>query len=182
MRLVLVRHGESHHSRDGVIAELTGCGGLTEQGVKQVSLLASRLSSTGEGRGVHSLLSSPVLRARETAQILADALAIGPVVGDRGLCELHPGLADGLSWDAYSTTFGDFDLMADPQRPFAPNGESWVGFLDRVGETLERLATTFDDQTLVAVTMLGSLSPPSSWCLTSLAPALELVSTRPTPP
>lgn len=155
MRLILIRHGQSYHSPDGTIAELSGCRGLTDYGLAQVHSLADRFRTTCEVRDSHVLMSSPVLRAWQTAAVLAEMLALGPVVQERDLCEVHPGLADGLTWDAYRTTYGVFDLLASPLRPFAPEGESWVQFLDRVRATLERLATQFAAQTVVAVTHAG---------------------------
>lgn len=42
MRLILVRHGASHHSAAGLIAMPRGCTGLTDTGVAQVDALARR--------------------------------------------------------------------------------------------------------------------------------------------
>ena len=155
MRLILIRHGESYQSSDGVIAELSGCRGLTDRGIRQVSLLADRLRTTGEAWNSHTFMSSPVLRACQTAAVLAETLALEPVLQDRDLCEVHPGLADGMTWDAYRATYGAFDLPESPMRPFAPEGESWAQFVERVRATLERLATRFSDRTVVAVTHAG---------------------------
>ncbi len=155
MRLILVRHGESHHAQRGIVAGLAGCAGLTERGVAQSRALAQRLAATGELSDAVALLSSPVPRARQTAEILAGALASGPVATDRGLCELDPGEADGLSWEDYRSRYGAFDLSANPERPFAPGGESWSDFVGRVRATLGRLADRFDGRTVVAVTHAG---------------------------
>jgi broad specificity phosphatase PhoE len=155
MRLILIRHGESHHTYEGVIAELSGCRGLTDRGYAQVHSLADRLRTNGEIRDSCILMSSPVLRAQQTAAILAEATSLGPVVQERDLCEIHPGLADGLTWEAYRTVYGTFDLVSSPLRYFAPGGESWVQFLDRVRATVGRLAAQFADQTVVAVTHAG---------------------------
>ncbi|MEZ5139311.1 MAG: hypothetical protein R2711_11255 [Acidimicrobiales bacterium] len=47
---------------------------------------------------------------------------------DCGLCEVHTGDADGMDWRDYNATLGSFDMEAEPDRPFAPGGESWNGF------------------------------------------------------
>ncbi|HUX88564.1 MAG TPA: histidine phosphatase family protein [Chloroflexota bacterium] len=155
MRLILIRHGESHHTRDGRLAWVSGCTGLTERGVAQSHQLANRLAHTGELNDVTALLSSPVPRARQTAEILASRLPVPTIETDCDLCELHPGAADGLSWEEYRSRFGIFDLQADPDRPFAPGGESWSEFVSRVGATLDRLAERFAGQTVVAVSHAG---------------------------
>ena len=87
--------------------------------------------------------------------MLARALPAGPIEEDCDLCELHPGAADGLSWEAYRATYGAWNLLISPTRPFAPGAESWVEFAQRVRATLERLAERFAGQTVVAVTHAG---------------------------
>ncbi len=155
MRLILIRHGESDHARRNVIAGRVSCRGLTERGFQQVQLLAHRFGVTGEVSDCRALLCSPVLRAMQTAEVLARTLPVGPIEQDCDLCELHPGEADGLSWEAYRATYGVFDLPTSPTRAFAPGAESWLEFIERVRATLERLARRFAGQTVVAVTHAG---------------------------
>lgn len=155
MRLVLIRHGQSEHGVRGAIAMPLGCSGLTERGFQRTQALADRLHVTGELNDCRALLCSPVLRARQTAEILAGALPVGVVEEDDGLCEVHPGEADGLSWEDYHAGYGGFDLVTSPTRAFSPGGESWSEFLLRVRGTLERLAERFTGQTVVAVTHAG---------------------------
>jgi broad specificity phosphatase PhoE len=155
MRLVLIRHGESQHSKLGIIAGVSGCPGLTEHGILQAQSLVNRLKETRELDDATILLSSPVPRARQTAEILARELPIRTVEFDCNLCELHPGEADGLTWEEYRTRFGTFDLQAEPDRHFAPSGESWSEMYARVRSTLGRLAERFDGKTVVAVTHAG---------------------------
>jgi broad specificity phosphatase PhoE len=155
MRLILIRHGESEHSLRGMIAGYATCPGLAARGFQQAQLLADRLRTTGEAGDGVALLSSTVLRARQTAEVLGRELHLGPIKQDCDLCELHPGAADGLSWDAYRKMYGTFDLIAEPDRPFAADAESWLEFMGRVRTTLERLAIRFDGRTVVAVTHAG---------------------------
>jgi broad specificity phosphatase PhoE len=155
MRLVLVRHGASEHSRRGVIADVHGCTGLTADGVTQAQRLARRLRVTGELHDCAALLCSPVLRARQTAEVLAGVLPTSDVIDDQALCELRPGAADGLAWADYRARYGAFDLLVFPDRPFSPGGESWHGFIARVRTTLTRFSEQFADQTVVAVSHAG---------------------------
>jgi probable phosphoglycerate mutase len=155
VRLILIRHGEAHHSFNGLIAGDRACTGLTERGVAQARALANRLSATGELRDCAALLCSPVRRARQTADLLAGALPGARLEETPDLRELHPGDADGLSWADYRARFGAFDLRAEPQRPFAPGGESWEAFTGRVRATLDGLAERHAGQTVAAVTHSG---------------------------
>ena len=113
MRLLLIRHGESEHSPRGIIAGHASCPGLTARGFEQARVLADRLRATGEVSDCSVLLSSTMLRAWKTAAVLESELGVGPVEQDCGLCELHPGDADGLAWDVYRQAYGTFDLIEE---------------------------------------------------------------------
>jgi phosphohistidine phosphatase SixA len=56
------------------IANVAGCRGLTDRGAMQARALAGRLRTTVALAECRTLLSSPVLPARQTAAILAPAL------------------------------------------------------------------------------------------------------------
>jgi probable phosphoglycerate mutase len=71
------------------------------------------------------------------------------------LCEVHPGDADGLTWTEYATRYGSFDMEAEPDRVFAPAGESWNSFHERVQRMLERVARDHEGETVVAVCHAG---------------------------
>ena len=51
--------------------------------------------------------------------------------------------------------YGSFDMEAEPDRVFAPGGESWNSFHERVGGFLARLAAEHPDETVVAVCHAG---------------------------
>jgi broad specificity phosphatase PhoE len=154
MRLVLVRHGAAHAGFDGVIAGPTGCTGLTPLGRRQAEALHDHL--LGSGR-VHAdaLLASVIPRAIETAEIIAPGLGFETFGKACDLCEVHTGEADGLPWAEYSPRYGSLDMEAEPDRVFAPGGESWTSFHERVLGMLERVAREYEGQTVVAVCHAG---------------------------
>jgi 2,3-bisphosphoglycerate-dependent phosphoglycerate mutase len=160
-RVVLVRHGEAACNVEGVVGGRAGCRGLTVDGAAQVAALAERLAATGELSGVAALYSSALPRALETAAILAPALdrwRDGPpleAVADCDLCELHPGEADGLTWEALAGRYPLPDWDADPAQPFAPGGESWTGFVDRAAAAVARLADAHPGGLVVAACHAG---------------------------
>jgi probable phosphoglycerate mutase len=151
-RLVIIRHGEAQCAVDSLVGGPKGCTGLSDEGRHQCELLRDRLLRTGELDDTDVVLTSVLPRAIETAQIIAPAL--GPAAEieakqDCDLCELHPGEADGLTWDEYRTRYADTDMRANPYAPIAPGGESIAEFLLRVGRTLTRIVIDHSDQTVV---------------------------------
>jgi broad specificity phosphatase PhoE len=152
-RLVLIRHGEGRVNVEGIIGGLQGCNGLTDLGRQQVQALSARWAESGFRP--HLLVSSPVRRARETADCLAASIPGLVVAEDCALCEIHLGEADGLTWLDYGTRYGRFDLEAEPSRPFAPGAESWAEVIARVRTCLDQLAVTHSGQTVVVVTHAG---------------------------
>ena len=164
-RIVLVRHGEAVCNVSGVCGGPIGCGGLTKDGRRQVESLRDRLLVTGELAGADALYASVLPRAIETAELLAPALAAsgpggraGPLpelITDCSLCELHPGEADGLTWEEFTATFGDVDWDAEPGQEIAPGGESWTGFVNRVSVSLEAIAARHIGQTVVVACHAG---------------------------
>ena len=164
-RLVLIRHGEAVCNVSGVCGGPLGCQGLTDRGRRQVEALRDRLLVTGELAGTDVLYASLLPRAIETAELLAPALAAvgadggGPtapaLVTECGLCELHPGEADGLDWNEFTERFGPLDWDADPDQPIAPGGESWTGFVNRVDGVLDRVVADHPGQLVVVACHAG---------------------------
>lgn len=76
MRALFLRHGESVHNanRSGEPKAHSESDRLTEKGVEQAHAAGAGLRDLGVTR----LLSSPLRRARETAQAVGDALGLDP--------------------------------------------------------------------------------------------------------
>ena len=74
MRLILIRHGESEHARRQMIVGFGSCPGPTNQELDQAHRLVKRFGATGELAACSLLLSIPMRHARQTAEILAEAL------------------------------------------------------------------------------------------------------------
>jgi probable phosphoglycerate mutase len=156
-RLVLIRHGESQVYVDRIVGGLLSCNGLSDLGRRQAVALRDRLAITRELDAVDALVASTMPRARETAEIIAPALRGLAVAQDEGLCERHPGEADGMSWDdaVEKYRFEDFE-DDDPEQAVSPGGETWTEFHMRVGATVRRLASEHEGRT-VAVACHGGV-------------------------
>lgn len=159
--VALVRHGEAVCNVAGVVGGVSGCTGLTALGEAQVGALAERLARTGELARAGALYASVLPRAVATAEILAPALERtrqGPplvVTTDCGLCELHPGEADGLTWAAFTARFPEPDFDAEPSRPLAPGAESWTSFVERASSAVARLADRHPGEVVVMACHAG---------------------------
>jgi broad specificity phosphatase PhoE len=68
--LLLVRHGETDHNVDGTISTAMPGAPLNERGFAQARLLADRLARSP----VEAVYASPLVRARQTAAVLARRL------------------------------------------------------------------------------------------------------------
>ena len=131
-----------------------GCRGLTTLGREQAQALCEHLARSGRVRA-DVLLASTLPRAIETAEVIAPGLGIETFDRACDLCEVHTGEADGLEWAEYGVRYGSFSMEGEPDRVFAPGGESWNGFHDRVAQMLERVAHEYPDRTVVAVCHAG---------------------------
>jgi 2,3-bisphosphoglycerate-dependent phosphoglycerate mutase len=96
IRVFVARHGETEWNREGRW-QGQGGPGLNETGRVQARALAMRLSALH----VDALYSSDLARARETAQIVATATGLEPVL-DPGLREVDVGDWRGLTRDEVS--------------------------------------------------------------------------------
>ncbi|HTZ09035.1 MAG TPA: histidine phosphatase family protein [Acidimicrobiales bacterium] len=155
-RLVLVRHGEARCNVEGVVGGERGCTGLTDAGRAQARALHARLAATGELARADALVASVLPRALETAALIAPAVGGGaPAAADCGVCELHPGEADGLDWDTFRRRYGEPDFARFPDTAVAPGGESWGGFVDRATAALAALAGAHPGGLVVVVCHAG---------------------------
>jgi probable phosphoglycerate mutase len=151
-RFVLIRHGQSQAQVDEIVSGHDACRGLSELGRRQASALRDRLRQSGELRDASVLYTSLMARAIETAAIIAPALELGNGSDPRprcGLCEQHPGVAEGLRWVEYQERYGGFNPLADRSLAACAGQESIDVFVDRVGGTLRDLATEHEGETVV---------------------------------
>lgn len=94
MRLVFARHGESEANVQEIYWNAPQGYGLTAKGKEQAAELAELLADGGYATGYAGLYCSPVLRARQTAQIVGRRLGLVPQIAD-GLREYNVGILEG---------------------------------------------------------------------------------------
>src|SRR5260221_12307846 len=132
--LYLIRHGEAVTNLEPIVAGIRGDTGLTTKGIAQVERLGDRLAPTGE-IAADVFISSPLPRARQTAEIIAPAVGL-PIQWDDDVQELRPGEADGLSIAQLEAQYGRPDYACDPYGLMAHGVESWPQLIHRADITL----------------------------------------------
>ncbi|WP_271215600.1 histidine phosphatase family protein [Streptosporangium carneum] len=143
-----MRHGDSHHTRDGVIGGPRGCRGLTDAGREQAAEAGRRIAAETVGERV-SIHSSVLPRAVETAGAISAALGL-PFSQDCGLCTWHtPPEADGLTHEEFARRLGVEG--GGVYRPFQEGNETWAEVVTRTSRTVTDLAHRHRGGTVVVV-------------------------------
>ena len=149
--LLLVRHGVTAHTADKRFSG--GLGGrnpgLSDEGRAQVRATADWLSPLADGIDV--LVSSPVLRTRESAEIIGERLDL-PVLTEDGLAEMEFGTWDGLTFAETRERYPDeIDAWLGSLDAPAGGGESFRVVERRVLASLDRLLESHRGKTVLAV-------------------------------
>ncbi|WP_433240856.1 bifunctional RNase H/acid phosphatase [Streptosporangium sp. CA-135522] len=146
--LLLLRHGETPLS---VERRFSGLGDpeLTPNGIAQAEAAAVRLS--GEPYGIQVVVSSPLKRARATAEIVAARLGLEVVI-EEGLREADFGDWEGHTFTEIQRRWPDelAAWLADPSAA-PPGGESFGEAARRVQATGDRLVERYEGKTILAV-------------------------------
>jgi broad specificity phosphatase PhoE len=129
MKLYFVRHGESEANIRRVISNRDRPFGLTDLGRGQANILADSLKDIP----ITAIFSSPVLRARETADILSQSLG-RPYQVTEALREYDCGIledrSDDASWKLHRELYEDWTLHHNYlRRP--EGGECFLDIQDR---------------------------------------------------
>lgn len=154
--LILVRHGQTDSNIRGLLHGQTDVP-LTERGIAQAHLVAARL---GREDGIAALYTSPLERARHTADIIGATIDRQPAPHP-GLMEIHFGVAEGLTFEEVLARHPELGLSEDME-PAAdlvwPGGESRHQFRLRVTETLHGLLDAYRGEKIVVVAHGGVIS------------------------
>ncbi len=149
--LVLVRHGVTAHTVDKRFS--SGLGGedpgLTADGRAQARATADWLAPLAEE--VDAVVSSPVRRTRETAEIVAERL--GKTIDlDHGLAEMEFGTWDGKTFaEVREGSPDDLEAWLGSLHHTPPGGESFTQVQQRVLASLDTLLKTYAGRTVLAV-------------------------------
>ncbi len=145
--LILIRHGETDWNIEGRWQGQTDIP-LNNQGLRQADEIAKALSQTE----IHAIFSSDLLRAHQTAEILA-CLKNLPVHVDRRLREIHQGEWQGLLISEiqkrYVIQFQD--RQKEPLNTAPPGGETAAQVQQRALAAIRHIVRQYPSQTVAVI-------------------------------
>lgn len=135
MKIYLIRHGQT----TGDLEDRYGGSyddHMTEEGYETLQATAQRLV----GKGIEVIFSSPLIRARESAEIIAQAVG-APVEVVEGLQERHYGVLTGLTKEEAKQKYPDVVEAHKDYMSTDPEGESYDDFYRRAVDTFKGILT-----------------------------------------
>lgn len=145
--LLLIRHGENDYVKTGKMAGRLPGVHLNDRGKRQASALSEALKDVP----LKALYSSPLERAMETAQPIADVRQL-PIIQEPDLMDTHIGKWQGRSLKLLRLTKSWRIVQNAPSRFRFPEGESFAECQLRIANVLERIIQNYNKpQDVVAV-------------------------------
>ena len=146
---VLLRHGETALTPE---KRFSGSGGsdpeLSAHGLVQAGRTAAALAARGS---VQAVVSSPLLRCRQTAQAAADRLGLDVRI-EEGLRETDFGAFEGLTFaEAKQQYPAELDAWLASATTAPPGGESFAAVAERVAVARDKLLARFAGRTVLVV-------------------------------
>ncbi len=142
MRLLITRHGQTDWNVQGKAQGRTDTN-LNETGIHQAKMLAEKLMDYK----IDVIISSPLKRARKTAEIIANGRAI-PVFCDEDIIERSFG-----KYEGQQLKHDDFDAI---KRSGEIGVETDDEFLVRIKRFLKGIKKQYQDKTVLIVTHKGT--------------------------
>ena len=146
-----VRHGEVENPNHVLYERLPGFH-LSNRGLKMARATAKYIATVPQMRTISAIYSSPLERTQETAQQIASALQIGPIILDNRLIEAENnfrgkriGYGEGALWKN-----NNWKLVSNLWKPSW--GESYKSIAARVGDFAREQVKNHPGEQIVAVT------------------------------
>ncbi|WP_055590166.1 bifunctional RNase H/acid phosphatase [Peterkaempfera griseoplana] len=147
---VLLRHGETHLTPE---KRFSGSGGtdpeLSDKGLWQAERAAAALAARGT---VQAVVSSPLKRARQTAEAAAARLGLEVRI-DEGIRETDFGAWEGLTFAEVQQQYpAELEAWLSSAKAAPPGGESFAATARRVAVARDRLLARHSGRTVLVVT------------------------------
>jgi broad specificity phosphatase PhoE len=163
MRILFTRHGESEANIQRIISNRGLPHHLTTVGVSQSMAIAESLVNWD----IQKVMSSPILRAKETGNIIAEKLGV-PFIISNALrefdCGIMEGRGDNEAWIAHNAAIQAWDERQDYSFRIPPDGESFddvkARFLPFITKLIETDGDTAGDILMVSHGSMLSLMLP----------------------
>lgn len=152
--IIFLRHGQAKNNIERVLAGRTEGVPLTEQGIQQ----AQNIAKFVEKMNVSKIYSSPIQRAKQTAEIVAKHNSLDLSFDDR-LIELDMGKFTGMKYDEIFNTHGNvFMKFYSGDVEIAHNGvETFAEVKKRVLSIVDHCLNEHQDQNVLLVTHMDPI-------------------------
>lgn len=149
-RILLIRHGETELTGRVLYGRMPGVH-ISTEGCRQAKALSEALKTRYE---VDEIISSPLERALETAQYLADALEL-PISTDNGIIELDYGSWMGLTFTEIreSDEWQHYNRLRSVVSP--PQGELMMQVQARAWTSLEGILSRYAERSTATVAVVS---------------------------
>ena len=153
LELILVRHGETDSNKKGTYLGWTDIE-LNELGLQQANCVRDKL----RGTAVNAIISSPLIRAKRTAEIINETFKLHISYADE-LKERNFGLWDDLTYQEIVEKYPQEQALwsKDWINYSVPEGESSMEAYLRIAGYIDGLVTEKTDGVVLIVTHLGCI-------------------------
>lgn len=149
-KVVFVRHGESEGNLDGTRQGVVPGTNLTQKGIDQSKNTAQLLK---EKHTIDIIITSPLARAQQTAQHIADATG-AQIVTDERICEINFGKNEGKNdkdLKEYLAHRRSLEPNIHYEHPNGEIGESHKDITERMTKAIEDIVEKNPGKTIVVV-------------------------------
>lgn len=152
--VIFLRHGQAKNNIERILTGRTPNIPLTEKGIEQAEKTAKFL----EQMNIAAIYSSPIERAKHTAEIVARHNSLDVTIDDR-LIELDMGKFTGVPYDDIFTSHGNvFMKFYNGELEIAHNGvETFAEVKKRILSIVDHVVEKHPDQNVVLVTHMDPI-------------------------
>jgi probable phosphoglycerate mutase len=152
--IIFLRHGQAKNNIERILTGRTPGIPLTEKGIEQAEKAAKFL----EDMNISAIYSSPIERARHTAEIVGKHNSLDVIIDDR-LIELDMGKFTGVPYDEIFSTHGNvFMKFYNGELEIAHNGvETFAEVKKRILGIVDHVIEKHPDQNIVLVTHMDPI-------------------------
>ncbi len=153
-QIIFLRHGQAKNNTDRILAGRTPGVPLTDTGIKQAEQTGKLL----EDMNISAIYSSPIQRAKHTAEIVGEHNSVDVIIDDR-LIELDMGKFTGVPYDEIFNSHGNvFMKFYNGELEIAHNGvETFADVKKRVLGIVDHVIEKHPDQNVVLVTHMDPI-------------------------
>ena len=153
-QIIFLRHGQAKNNTERVLSGRTPGVPLTDKGITQAQQTAELL----EHMNISAIYSSPIQRAKHTAEIVGKHNSIDVKIDDR-LIELDMGKFTGIPYDEIFASHGNVFLkFYNGELEIAHNGvETFADVKKRVTSIVDEIIEKHPDQNVVLVTHMDPI-------------------------